>query len=303
MESEKIEIYKERSFGGRLSATLAFLRGNSKPIIRYSLIFLLPIVLIYNFLFCISTGQVLKSLEVSYLTSTAFWLLIGWLMFGMLLFLSSFSFFFALIKLYHERPEGLDGIRFGDIYKVVRVNFMKMSFILLYVIIISFMIFSLNILFGSMITLIVCAISFFVLGIPWLYIVPVYLMEKISIWKAAAKSLQLGYKSYGGVLGMGFLLFFDLIVLSLFFAFPYLIFLSVESTFFNSSDTFAVPVSYQIFDYLFSLLMVSGSVISMIILHVGMTYQYGHASVHKDNKMVVDNIDQAMESFKVIRED
>lgn len=300
---EKIEIYKERSFGKRLSATLAFLHVNARPILHYSLLFLLPIVLIYNFFFCVSTGQVFKSLEVSYLTPTSFWVMVGWLLFGLLLVLGAYSFFFTLIRLYQDREDGLKSITFDVILKQVKKFFVKMAVVLFWGIVIAFCFLACWHWWGTAATVVIAVLFFFAVLVPLSIILPVYCMEDKSLWKTLGRSFRLGYQHYGSIFSMGLLLTFDMVVLSLFFAFPYLIFLSIESTFFNSSDTFDIPLIYQIFDYIFSLLMVAGIVLSSLVVHVGMTYQYGHASTHKNHQLVVDDVDKTIESFKVLRED
>ena len=76
----------------------------------------------------------------------------------------------------------------------------------------------------------------------------------------------------------------------------------VEAAFFASSTTFEVPFIYQIIIYLFSLLMVFGLVFSSIFILIGMAYQYAHTTLYRKKIYIVDDIDKAEESFKVLRD-
>lgn len=303
-EYDQIEFYKERSFASRLSATFAFIGENWKCILYFSLFFLLPVTLIFTWFFSQAFGQLFMTAEKGYFTPHSLGMFIGMSLFGLLLYLTIPSFYFALLQLYNKRENRLRHVKVGELSDKLKHNFVRLAWLTVFIIIIAFLIFWLALKIASPIWIgVIGVILGFSLGVPLLLLMPVYLMEDIPLRKAFVRSLRLGYKTWGGVLGMYVITNVIAGFINLLFAFPWLILTYVVSSFYATSETFVVPQTYQILIYFISLLMLSGSILSSILIYLGLAYQYAHASLIKKNIKFVDNLDEAEQSFSVVRGD
>jgi hypothetical protein len=302
-EINKVDIFQERSFAKRLGASFSFLRENAKPFFKFGLIFILPVLVFYNLFFCLLMGQVFKAAEVSYFTPHTVFLFLGWLFFLLLLLMVSQSFYFALLKLYQESENRLVGLKFSDMMKVMKSGFLKAANVMLLCILVFGFLFYMKLWVGLTMTRITEIVLFFVAGIPLLFLFPTYFISGLSFWKSVFRSFKLGYRYWWSLLGIWLVLNLIASFITLIVAFPYFIALNVESTFYQTSSNFTIPMGYQILIYVLSLIMNIATVISQYFVIVGLTYQYGHATTHKKSVMVVNNIEDVEQSFDILRKE
>ncbi len=301
-EWTKIEFEKERPFSKRMGATLLFMRENLATILRLSASFLLPTALLFTLFFTWSTSHLFRYLTIGYITPSALGAFALLLASAILLILLVPSFSYSLLQLYNERDERLKGIHFGEVMSRLKSNFTKIACLLPYLIMLIFLFILLKIKVSSGIATITFIIFLLGIGAPLLLLMPIYTIGKSSLFKSFKRSLNLGYKHWGSTLLFWFVLKLLGACILLLFAFPWIMSIYVEAAFFASSTTFEVPFLYQIIIYLFSLLMVFGLVISSIFILIGMAYQYAHAASYKKKIFIVDDIDKAEESFKILRD-
>lgn len=301
-EWTKIELKKERPFNKRMGATLLFMRENLATILRLSASFLLPTVLLFTFFFTWSTSHLFRLLTVGYITPSALGAFALLLASTILLILLVPALSYSLLQLYNERDERLKGIHFGEVMSQLKGNFTKIACILPYLIILISLFILLKIKTSSIVAIIASIVFLLGIGAPLLLLMPIYTIEKSSLFKSFKRSLSLGYRHWGSTLLFWFVLKLLGACILLFFAFPWIMSIYVEAAFFASSTTFEVPFIYQIIIYLFSLLMVFGLVFSSIFILIGMAYQYAHTTLYRKKIYIVDDIDKAEESFKVLRD-
>lgn len=301
-EWTKIEFEKERPFSKRMGATLLFMRENLATILRLSVSYLLPTILLFTLFFTWSTSHLFRLLTVGYITPSALGAFALLLASAILLILLVPSFSYSLLQLYNERDERLKGIHFNEVMTHLKGNFTKIACLLPYLVILIFLFILLKIKISSAVAIITSIVFMLGIGIPLLLLMPIYTIEKLSLFKSFKRSLSLGYKHWGSTLLFWFVLKLLGACILLFFAFPWIMSIYVEAAFFASSTTFEVPFVYQAIIYLFSLLMVFGLVISSIFILIGIAYQYAHATSHREKVVVVDDIDKVEESFKILRD-
>jgi hypothetical protein len=302
-EWKRIEFYKERSFGERLGAAFSFVRENWKPIGRYSLIVLSLPILLFSLFLALLIGQSFSFFARGYLTPSSFGILIGFFLFAILFAMTVPSLIIAFLQLYNEREERLKGIRLADVMKMLKGNFLRMTAVMVLLIIVCIFFAWMAVKVGQLFAWIVALLAFFTVGVPLLLLLPIYFIEKKGFFKAIGRSFSLGYKTWGSTFGIGIVLKLIDDFISSFFAFPWLILTYVEYTFFSESDTFTISAGYEVLIFFLTLLMIVGSVIAALPLHLGLCYQYAHAATHKDERLVVDDVDTAAQSFKIVREE
>jgi hypothetical protein len=299
----KILIHKERPFAARLGATFSFIKENWKYIGRYALLILLPVTLLFSFFFVLFIEQFFKVKVLDYLTPSAIGISIGFFFSALLLMLIIPPFYISFIQLYDEREEGLKGIKFRDFAKVLNRNFVRMAWLIICAVLILSLLSWLAIKTSLLLLIIVGILLFFFVVVPLFLLIPIYFIEGGNLLKAFKRSFKLGYKNWGGTLGIWLVLKIIGSMITTLFAFPWLILTYVESVFYSESSTLSISFSYQLMIFIFSLIMICGSILASLPLHIGMTYQYGHVSMHKKDILVVDNVEKAIESFKIVRDD
>jgi hypothetical protein len=302
-EQTKIEFSKERPFVKRMGVVVMFFRENVGQILHLSMGFLLPTVLLMTLFFTWAQAQLLKLSQVGYITPTA---LDSFALFTAcvhVLYMLVPSFSIALLQLYNKREERLRGITFGEVMMAIKPNFIKMACLMPFVIIIYCLMSVLFVKVPSLVFLSITLVLFLGIGVPLALLIPIYMIDKISLWKAIARCFNLGYKHWGSTFVFSLVLSLIGGGISLLFAFPWLVANYVEATFYASSSTFDIPFIYQAIIFLFAFFAIVGLILSSMFVLIGTSYQYSHIISFKQKILVVDDIDKAIDSFNVFREE
>lgn len=271
--------------------------------VRTSLIIVLPFLLLFSILFSLFVGQVFTSLSRGYFTPSTFGITLAFILLAVLLSIIVPSLIITIMQLYNERDNGLQGLKFRDVFAALKDNFSRAAWIVVIACLLSFVLFWIAADINLIIVLVVVFVLFLFVGVPLLLLFPTFLLGKSNLIKSIGESFRLGYKTWGSTFSSWLILKIIQSFISLFFAFPWLILTYVEYTFFSESDTFSISFGYQLLIFILSALMIAGNIIASVPLYVGLCYQYAQAVSHKENKLVVDNIEEAEQSFKIIRED
>lgn len=305
LQKPKIAMYAKRSFGDKLNATFDFIKENWKPLLKFTTYLILPLCLIQalslNYLMgggtdvakladSTSTFDSLAAMGEMFLVQYALYMLL-YLIGSVILT----SLIYALIQTYNEREERLEGITLGVLKPLLFRNIKRLflmtiaGFLLITVVlaVVGFMAVALP--FTLILT-----IPFLVAFSVWLALfAPTYLFENITLIDAFKKTLRLGYATWGGIFLVLFVMGLISSVLQGVTMMPWYIATMVK-VFFAMSDTGSVAtvsVGYSFILYLLGIVQVFGIYLSMIFTHIGLVYQYGHASEVVDSVTVENDID------------
>lgn len=302
METGKIKIpfYVKRPFGEKMNASFDFIKQNWKVMLKYITYMILPICLLQsltlnNFMRLMYSPEFMQEIgkgETAQLFSFFFEMLalMGFYILGTSIVT---GLTYTFMKLYNERQEGIGGITYHDFKSLFWSNVGRYFLLCLAAILvmtgISVVITITAVL--SLYTLWITIPLFFAISIAMTLWIPIYLFEKIGVFQAFAKSMRLGFATWGGVflisLVMGLIAGILRGVLSTPLSVNYVI-----QSIFSYSDTASTPsVAGSFMMYLFGVLSLFGSYISIVFTLIGLAYQYAHASEEVSGISVESDID------------
>lgn len=304
-QKPKIAMYVQRSFGDKLTAAFNFFNENWKVLLKYCIYLILPICVVQalcmntfmggytNLLTSASGGgsNILDYLGVSF-----------WLSYGFLILFSAIgglimcALVYALVKIYNDREERLQGLTFAEL-KPVLLRYMGRLFLMglfLTGILIAFSVILGILVAVSSFTLFLTIPLMIAAMIPLCIFPSIYLFEEIELWEAFIKSLRVGFATWGGIFGVSFAMGFISNVLYGVASIPWYIVFMVGAIFSASDVQSAVTTSmgYNIMMYLFGIIMLFGIYVSTIFPILGLVYQYGHSCEKMEHVSIVDDIDK-----------
>ena len=307
MESQKpkIAMYVKRPFGEKLNASFDFIKENWKQLLKYATYLILPVCLLQaaNFsglmggmtdLTVMQAAGGMGDDPLSVFGPSFAFNYAGLVFFSFLGALLLTSLIYAMIRLYIEREERLNGILFNDIKPLLLRNIKRLfiigvfcSFLFLLAVIIIVLLAVL-----TPFTLLLTLPLLFAFAIPLALMAPIYLFEDISLMEAFRKTFRLGFATWGGVFLILIVMGLIASVLQGIVSIPWYIIYIVKMVFTMSDGGEAgSSVGLNFAQYLFSVLMLYGSYLSAIFTVVGLVYQYGHASEVVDSITVESDID------------
>ena len=289
MEKTRIEIFKRRSFGDKLNATFDFVRENYRPLFKYMTYLLLPVSLVAAFgmqsltSFYVNAilGAVSETVDDAFmeseLLSMGIEILLFILAFGFMGILAS-SIVYALMKLYNDSPDRLEGITFADIKPLLKRNIGRMVlmvivFLVVYMLAVGVMV---GLALLSPWTMAITLPALIVCILPLALWTPAYLLEDLSVWSSLAKALRLGFATWGGILGITIVIGILVNIASTVVQLPFFIVVIVKGFLFTSDDG-GSTVWIDFLGYLSSILMLYGSMLISSLSLIALAYQYGHA--------------------------
>lgn len=308
MENQKIPLYKIRSFGVKISDTFAFVSENIKPILKYITYFLLPVSLVMglalngymNGIAAISTQ--IQNVEpamsdlATFISSAGALIVISLLSYPLLT-----AIVYSLMRLYEARENGLKNLAWDELkptfMRMLGRAFKLMGFGVLLTLLVGLVLgFPLIWLFreAGIPILILFYLLLLVVLFPLLLMSPIYLFEdEISLIDALKKSLRLGFKTWGGIFAVVFVLGLIISIISGIVSMPWSIAMVMKMMFTlnEGSDGFTQSVGFNFLTYLFSVLQAFVSYICYMIPLVGLAYQYGHAAEKIDHVTVDSDIE------------
>ena len=206
------------------------------------------------------------------------------------------SLVYALIRVYNEREERLQGMTLSMLRPLLFRNMKRLLLMVAACVI-------LVLLVGGVVGVLVALSPFtlfltvpFMLAflVPLALLAPVYLFEDITLMGAFKKTFRLGFATWGGVFLISIVMGFIANVLQGVTMMPWYI-ATVVKYFFAVSDVggseVTVSAGYNFFLYLLAIIQAFGTYLAMIFSIVGLAYQYGHASEVVDSITVESDID------------
>lgn len=308
MENQKIPLYKIRSFGVKISDTFAFVSENIKPMLKYITYFLLPVSLVMGLSLngylngITAMSAQMKNAEpatsdlATFVSSMGGLIIISVLSYPLLT-----AIVYSLMKIYEERENGLKDLAWDEMkptfMRVLGRAFKLMGFGVLLTLLVGLVLgFPLIWLFreAGIPILILFYLLLLVVLFPLLLMSPIYLFEdEISLIDALKKSLRLGFKTWGGIFAVVFVLGLIISIISGIVSMPWSIAMVMKMMFTlnEGSDGFTQSVGFNFLTYLFSVLQAFVSYICYAIPLVGLAYQYGHAAEKIDHVTVDSDIE------------
>lgn len=307
MESQKFKIamYAKRSFGDKLTATFDFIKENWKPLLKFTTYLILPLCLVQALSLNYIMGGVFDMTKLTNATTTFdgfaamgamfFVQYAAYMLLYMIGTILLTSLIYALIRTYNEREERLEGITLGVLKpllfrNVKRLLLMTIACIALVLVVLIVV----GVMAGASLFTLILTIPFLIaFSVPLALFAPIYLFENITLIDAFKKTFRLGFATWGGIFVISFVMSIISSVLQGVTMMPWYIATMVK-VFFAMSDTGSaatVSVGYSFILYLLGIIQVFGIYLSMIFTHIGLAYQYGHASEVVDSITVENDID------------
>lgn len=304
MPKSKIEFYRRRDFGEKMSATFDFIGRNLKPLLVICTCLLLPVALIQGIFLNSYTGSIseMTSLPTSAmenemgrlmgpLTGSVAGLTITSLLSACLLIAAVYT----LMQKYNEEGT-LEGVTFASIKTALVRNAKRgLGALLFLTLVLTVYILIVGLLvFISPWTALATIPAFFVLLFPSTLIYTCYLFEPISIWRAFKKAYRLGFATWGGLFLMVVLTSIIAGIIQGVASTPWYIAFMAKSllTHTGNESEFVYSGGFRIMQYFFSVILVLGSFLSSMVVYIGQAYQYASAREKVEPVSISADIDQ-----------
>lgn len=298
-----IKLYRTRTFSDKMSDTFDFVRENWRTMLKYITYLLLPVALVQTFAmnnFMTGYMSFTTSIDHSNVENMLPWLssMGVTMLFYFLAMILVDALVYTMMQLYEERQERLQGITFAEMSpgiwrKCGRQLVLVVTSILL-MIVVGLVVSPLTLL-GPVVLIFVALLLF--LALPLLFLVsPIYLFEKISVIKAYAKSIRLGWKTWAGVVAVVTVLYIIVSIVQSVVSMPWYIMVSLKSvlSFQDSEPTFVSSFGYTAIQYVLGVVSNFCSSCLLTLITIGVAYQYGHACDKVDGVTV----DRDIENFE-----
>jgi hypothetical protein len=207
---------------------------------------------------------------------------------------------YTMMQLYEQRQERLQGITFAELspgfwQKCGRqLVLLVTGFVLLIVV---GLIASPSVLLGPAVVILVAILLF--IALPLIFLVqPIYLFEKISVVKAYAKSVRLGWKTWAGVVAVITVLYIIVSIVQGVVSTPWYIMVMLKNVLVtqNSEPAFMSSFGYTAIQYVLGVISNFFGSLLMTLPSIGLAYQYGHACDKVDGV----GVDRDIENFETL---
>lgn len=303
MESQKVKIvlYMKRSFGMKMNASFDFIKENWKILLKFTVYLLLPVCLVQAIGLNGMIGGMLSADKImggSADTAVIFYALgyygvyVFFYLIGLILIS---SLVYALMRTYHEREEGLQGVTLGSLKPLLFHNIKRMlALIALSVLLVFILLLFIGAFMAlSVYTLVFTLPLFFAVIVSLTLWAPIYLFEHIGLIASLNKTFRLGFMTWGGTFLITLVMGLIGGILQGVTMLPWYI-ASIVKMFFVLSDTgtgAAVSPLYNFMLYLLGVVQAFGTYLGLIFSLIGLGYQYGHASEVADSVSVESDIE------------
>ncbi len=307
MKTERplIKLYRMRTFGDKLSDTFDFVGENFRTLLKNVTYLLLPVALVQTFFmngFMTSYMKNLMSLggDLGLIQQC----LLPMSLYALVQFVATtlvIAVVYTMMQLYEQRPERLRGVTFdqlrpGVVQKSVRQLALLVTGIVVFAVIVLLM--ALMIAASTYLILPVIIIAFVVFPL-FALVCPIYLFEDTGIVSAYAKSVRLGWKTWGGIIGVMIVLYIITSIISGLIATPWYIMVTMNSLFAGGQGVTAGFVSsfgFTVIQYLLGVVSSFAANCMMALMAIGIAYQYGHACDKVDGV----SVDHGIENFETL---
>ena len=288
-----------------MSDTFDFVRENWRPMLKYITYLLLPVALVSTVAmdnFMTSQMSLTSTIGQGDMDAVLPWLLsmgVTMLFYFVDIVLGN-ALTYTMMQLYEQRQERLQGITFSELspgfwQKCGRqLVLLVTGFVLLIVV---GLIASPSVLLGPAVVILVAILLF--IALPLIFLVqPIYLFEKISVVKAYAKSVRLGWKTWAGVVAVITVLYIIVSIVQGVVSTPWYIMVMLKNVLVtqNSEPAFMSSFVYTAIQYVLGVISNFFGSLLMTLPSIGLAYQYGHACDKVDGV----GVDRDIENFETL---
>ena len=288
-----------------MSDTFDFVRENWRPMLKYITYLLLPVALVSTVAmdnFMTSQMSLTSTIGQGDMDAVLPWLLsmgVTMLFYFVDIVLGN-ALTYTMMQLYEQRQERLQGITFAELspgfwQKCGRqLVLLVTGFVLLIVV---GLIASPSVLLGPAVVILVVILLF--IALPLIFLVqPIYLFEKISVVKAYAKSVRLGWKTWAGVVAVITVLYIIVSIVQGVVSTPWYIMVMLKNVLVtqNSEPAFMSSFVYTAIQYVLGVISNFFGSLLMTLPSIGLAYQYGHACDKVDGV----GVDRDIENFETL---
>ncbi|MFA4181269.1 hypothetical protein [Xylanibacter rodentium] len=317
MQRQKIELYAERTFSRKLSDTFDFLSENGKVLFKFLAYLLLPVSAVQALGMNFYAGDVISIIDNINATDHADFIMHAIIGYAILMLsimtgaVLSSSLVYGLVRLYGKRQERLQGITMSEMRPVLLTNIWRTVKMGIVIAIIMTMVITLLAVAAvglgevaglgngaAVLTVFIGIIAVFACGIPLALTLPIYLIEDDStLWESLTKAFRLGFKTWGGIFGVLFVIGFIVQFIQGVSTMPWYIMLIFKGVLLSSDGaaTMVTSPAYTFGMYLFGVVQAFGMYVGYTIIYVATAILYGHAAEKTDGVSVerdVDNFEQ-----------
>ena len=282
----RILLYKERTASECMNAAFDFIRSNWKILLRYSLYLILPVSIIQT----VGIVTVVDS-AIAHTSEPPMADLIAFILFGTLGFVLLNALIWTMVKLYHDRPDGLVTVtssifwhQFWPILGRMAVAVVPLLLILLPVLVISAVI---------QVFIPIAFFAYMVLALPVLLISPIFALERVSLFEAIKRAFVMGFRQMGALILMALTLVVMVYVLEGVVMLPWGLLIALKSFF--ADPTLAtlpiVDVLVKSLFNLFSVLFCYVTYFSVAVVLISGAYLYGSSVQQREDKSLLTDID------------
>lgn len=288
-----------------MSDTFDFVRENWRPMLKYITYLLLPVALVSTVAmdnFMTSQMSLTSTIGQGDMDAVLPWLLsmgVTMLFYFVDIVLGN-ALTYTMMQLYEQRQERLQGITFAELSPVFwqkcgrQLVLLVTGFVLLIVV---GLIASPSVLLGPAVVILVAILLF--IALPLIFLVqPIYLFEKISVVKAYAKSVRLGWKTWAGVVAVITVLYIIVSIVQGVVSTPWYIMVMLKNVLVtqNSEPAFMSSFGYTAIQYVLGVISNFFGSLLMTLPSIGLAYQYGHACDKVDGA----GVDRDIENFETL---
>ena len=282
----RLLLYKERTASECMNAAFDFIRSNWKILLRYSLYLILPVCIIQTVGIVTVVDSFIAKAGAPPMAD-----MITFTLFGTVGFVLLNALIWTMVKLYHDRPDGLTTVtgsifwhQFWPILGRTAIATVPLLLILL------------PALAFSVLIQVFIPIAFFasmVVALPILLIAPVYALEPVGLFDAIKRALAMGFRQIGALILMAITLVIMVYVLEGVVMLPWGLMIALKSFFADPTMT-TLPIldvlSKSLFN-LFSVLFCYVTYVSVAVVLISGAYLYGSSVQQRDDMSLLTDID------------
>ena len=288
-----------------MSDTFDFVRENWRPMLKYITYLLLPVALVSTVAmdnFMTSQMSLTSTIGQGDMDAVLPWLLsmgVTMLFYFVDIVLVN-ALTYTMMQLYEQRQERLQGITFAELSPGIKQKCVRQLVLILLgiaLMIVIVLIVSPFAILGPLAVIPAALLVF--LALPLLFLVqPIYLFEKISVVKAYAKSVRLGWKTWAGVVAVITVLYIIVSIVQGVTSTPWYIMVMLKNVLVtqNSEPAFMSSFGYTAIQYVLGVISNFFGSLLMTLPSIGLAHQYGHACDKVDGV----GVDRDIENFETL---
>lgn len=319
----RIGLYVRRSFAEKLSATFDFTSENVRPLLRYLSAFLLPLCVGGGVFYSSLLGQMSYSINANENDLSVSFLMLADYALTTIVSVVAYAVIggviYTLMQQYWARPSRLAGITYAEMKAPLWANLRRalslQMVLLLAAIIVVVLIIGIGAALGASVSswldpngiaaiagggMLLAYMALVIVLVPLSLVVPARILGGMGIWASVKQSMRLGFRVWGGLLGMIMVLYMicQLIGMALGIPFWVLSLIKIVAGAESTSDSlhFATTPWFTLVTYLSGVLFLYGTYMGISLLQIGLGFYYGHAAEKIDGT----SMEQAVDSFETL---